>query len=157
MTEDARFEDAYEAALHLRALDVEDLQVISTLAQDAVLPATEMKWDRHHRRFALLINRFRWEDVANGTQRSYERVQSLLFVDEVTKVASQGLDRTDKQLILSLLSIAFVPAGDGTGRVELTLAGDGTIALEVEALDVTLKDVTRPYVAPSRKVPGHPE
>ncbi len=31
----------------------------------------------------------------------------------------------------------------------LTLAGDGAIALEVEALDVTLKDVTRPYIAPS--------
>ena len=29
--------------------------------------------------------------------------------------------------------------------------------LEVEALEVTLKDVTRPYVAPSKKRPVHPE
>jgi hypothetical protein len=41
--------------------------------------------------------------------------------------------------------------------VILTLAGDGAIRLSVEALDVTLKDVTRPYVAPSGKLPGHPD
>jgi hypothetical protein len=39
----------------------------------------------------------------------------------------------------------------------LTLAGDGAIALEVECLDVTLRDVTRPYAAISGKLPMHPE
>jgi hypothetical protein len=39
--------------------------------------------------------------------------------------------------------------------VEITLAGDGAILLELEALDVTLKDVTRPYIAPSKKQPDH--
>jgi hypothetical protein len=37
----------------------------------------------------------------------------------------------------------------------LTLAGDGAIRLEVEALEVALKDVTRPYRAPSGKAPSH--
>jgi len=159
MDEDAKFEDARETPLHLKAMDAEDLQVISTLAQDAVFPTTEMRWDRPHRRFALLINRFRWEDAsgARQRQRAYERVQSLLVVDDVIKVASQGFDRSNTDLILSLLSLEFVPAEDGAGRLELMLAGDGAIALQVEALDVTLKDVTRPYIAPSRKVPAHPE
>jgi hypothetical protein len=35
------------------------------------------------------------------------------------------------------------------------LAGDGAIALDVEALDIRLDDVTRPYRAPSGKVPHH--
>jgi hypothetical protein len=35
------------------------------------------------------------------------------------------------------------------------LAGDGAIRLEVEALEVILRDVTRPYRAPSGKVPRH--
>jgi hypothetical protein len=39
--------------------------------------------------------------------------------------------------------------------VILTLAGDGAIRLRVEALGVTLKDVTRPYLAPSKSVPNH--
>ncbi|MEL6416944.1 MAG: DUF2948 family protein, partial [Pseudomonadota bacterium] len=44
---------------------------------------------------------------------------------------------------------------DAAGQVLLTLAGDGAIRLEVEALEVTLKDVTRPYRAPSGKAPDH--
>jgi hypothetical protein len=49
----------------------------------------------------------------------------------------------------------FTSGADGTGRLTLTLAGDGAVALEVEALDVRLDDVTRPYPAPSGKVPQH--
>jgi hypothetical protein len=46
MTEDARFEDADEAPLALRALDEGDLKVLAALVQDAVFPVTEMTWDR---------------------------------------------------------------------------------------------------------------
>jgi hypothetical protein len=49
----------------------------------------------------------------------------------------------------------FTPGADGTGRIALTFAGDGAVALAVEALDVRLDDVTRPYRAPSGKVPRH--
>jgi hypothetical protein len=71
-------------------------------------------------------------------------------------VRTQGIDRADRDTVLSLLDIAWEPGEDGTGRVILTLAGDGAIAPAVEALDVTLRDVTRPYVAPSGKAPSHP-
>lgn len=154
---DARFEDAGEAPLHLKAFTGDDLQVISALTQDAVFPVTEMTWQRGQRRFALLLNRFRWENSADQVSHPAERVQAVLAIDDVLKVQSQGVDRTASDLILSLLAIAFEPGEDGTGRVILTLAGDGAIALDVEALDVTLKDVTRPYIAPSRSVPKHPD
>lgn len=158
MSEDARFEDGREAPLHLKALDVEDLTVLSALAQDAVFPVSEMVWQPKARRFALLLNRFRWEDSASLAGRhAPERVQSLLVMSDVLHVASQGIDRRDKDLVLSLLSLAFEPGADGTGRVILLLAGDGMIALEVECLDVTLKDVTKPYLAPSGAAPRHPE
>ncbi len=155
--EDARFEDADEGPLRLMALDDKDLQVISALVQDAVFPATEMTWDSKTRRFAVLLNRFRWElaDKAKKQRRNFERVQSVLVVEDVMKVASTGIDRTDPDLVLSLLAITFEAGEDGTGRVVLALAGDGDIALDVEALEVRLKDVTRPYVAPSRRQPTH--
>lgn len=154
MTDDAKFEDGREAPLNLGALDAGDLEVISSLAQDAVFPMSEMTWRAGERRFALLLNRFRWED--DGRDRhGPERVRSLLVVDNVLRVASQGIDRHEKDMILSLLAIAFEPGQDGAGHVLLTLAGDGAIRLEVEALEVTLKDVTRPYGAPSGKAPDH--
>lgn len=155
---DARFEDGDEGPLHLVARDAEDLAVTAALVQDAVFPITEMRWQKSRRRFALLVNRFRWEDreAADRAGRRYERVQSLLVVDEVQSVKTQGIDREDRDTVLSLLDLAWEPGEDGTGRVILTLAGDGAVALSVEALEVTLRDVTRPYLAPSGKAPGHP-
>lgn len=155
MTEDARFEDAGGRPVALRALDGDDLKVIAALCQDAVFPAGEMTWDRRRRRFAVLLNRYRWEEVGGG--RRPERVQSVLTVEDVLKVASQGVSREEPDLVLSLLTIGWEPGEDGTGRITLVLAGDGDVAMDVEALEVTLRDVTKPYAAPSGRSPGHPD
>lgn len=154
---DARFQDGGEGPLRLVAQDAEDLKVISSLLQDAVLPVTEMRFDPKRRRFALMLNRFRWEDQAEAEQtgRAYERVRSVLVVEDVRKVQKMGFDRADKDLVLSLLSMSFEPGKEGTGCLTLTLAGDGALALDVETLDIRLDDVTRPYRAPSGKVPQH--
>lgn len=156
---DARFEDANDAPLRLSAESVEDLQVIASLLQDGIFPANEITWDARARRLAILINRFRWEDRKNAElgKRAYERVQSALVIEDVTGVASQGINKGDADTILSILDIAFEAGEDGTGTLLLTLAGDGALRAEVECLNVLLKDVTRPYVAPSGKVPNHPE
>ncbi len=159
MTQDATFEDGEDGSLRLLAEDAEDLNVLSALVQDAVFPASEIKWQANKRRLALLINRFRWEDqnAARQRKRAFERVQSVLMFDDVGKVSSQGVNRGDPDLVLSLLSVTWEAGEDGTGRVILTLAGDGTIALEAECINATLQDVTQNYIAPSGKVPSHPE
>ena len=159
MTEDARFEDGVQRPLRLKALDADDMPIVAALVQDAVFPSTEMIWDRRERRFAILLNRFRWEDKAAAERRSrdFERVQTVMVIDDVMGVRSQGVDRGDKDLVLSILTLDFDPGEDGSGQLEITLAGDGAIRLDVEALGVTLHDVTRPYAAPSGHAPGHPE
>ena len=154
---DARFEDGADLPLRLMAQGAQDVPVLSALLQDAVFPMGEMTWDRRRRRFALMVNRFRWEDrdAAAAGHRGYERVQAVLVVEGVLTVQSQGIDRSDRDTVLSVLDLAFVAGDEGAGRLILTLAGDGAIALEVEALDLSLQDVTRPYLAPSGKVPSH--
>lgn len=156
---DARFEDAGAAPLALRAETPEDLGVIAALVQDAVLPATEIAWDRRARRLAFLVNRFRWEDraAAEAEGRPFERVQSLLVISDVRAVSSSGIDRHDPDMILSILDIGFAPGEDGAGQVVVTLAGDGAIAARVECLALDLRDVTRPYRAVSGQVPHHPD
>ncbi|SEN86013.1 Protein of unknown function [Loktanella fryxellensis] len=158
MTEDARFQDGVNRPLALIARDAEDLQVISALVQDAVFPASEMRWTPADRRFAILLNRFRWEDADRAGRRDdYERVQAVLWIADVSAVRSQGVPKGDPDTILSLLSLEFHAEADGSGEVVMTLAGDGVIAARVEVLEVVLRDVTRPYVAPSRKAPRHPD
>ncbi|MEM8981207.1 MAG: DUF2948 family protein [Pseudomonadota bacterium] len=157
LSSDATFEDGAEAPLRLMAQDAEDLTVLSALLQDAVLPITEMKWQSSKRRFSLLANRFRWEDVpaAERRGRAFERVQAVLAIDSVLRVKSQGLVRSEHDTVLSLLAISFEPGEDGAGVLTLQFAGDGAIALDVEAIDASLTDVTRPYLAPSKSKPSH--
>jgi hypothetical protein len=159
VSSDATFEDGAEKPLALVARDADDLQIIATLTQDAVFPITEMRWQANARRFALLLNRFRWEDrdAAKARGRDFERVQSVLMFEDVISVQSNGIDRSDKDMILSLLDVTWEPSEDGMGRILMTLAGDAELALDVEALEAQLKDVTRPYIAPSKAQPSHPE
>ena len=159
MVEDARFEDGAEKPLRLKAQDGDDLLAISAVLQDAVLPVSEMQWQRGERRFGLLANRFRWEDAdaAHAARRSVERVQAVVVFDDVVGVRTSGIDLGEKDQVISVLNVSFEPAEEGAGRILMTLAGDGAIALDVECVEVTLADVTRPYKAPSGKVPQHPE
>lgn len=154
---DARFEDGEEGPLRLRALGPEDVPVLAALVQDAVFPITEMTFAKARRRFAVLVNRCRWEDreAAAREGRPFERVQALLSFENVTAVRSQGIDRGQKDLILSLLDLTYTGAAEGPGLVRLVLAGDGEVELDVEAAEIALRDTTRPYRAVSGKVPDH--
>ena len=159
MTQDAGFNDALDRPLNLGAQDAEDLQVISSLTQDAVLTVDDLKWSRAERQLVFLLKRFRWEDVELAKQqgRDPERVQSLLVIQNATGLASQGIDRKQADIILSLMSLEFSGAVDGVGDLILTFSRDGALKVQVDGLDVALRDVTRPYVAPSKQVPNHDE
>ena len=93
----------------------------------------------------------------SGLNRDLERVQAVLSIGDAVAVKHQGLERdTLKDAVLSILTLAFEAGEDGTGRMVLTFAGDGAIAIDVESINVTLQDVTRPYRAPSQRAPGTP-
>ena len=143
--------------MNLGAQDTEDLQVISSLTQDAVLTVDDLKWNRAERQVVTLLKRFRWEDVELAKQqgRDPERVQSLLVIQNATGLASQGIDRKQLDIVLSLMSLEFSGAEDGVGDLILTFSGDGALKVQIDGLDVALRDVTRPYVAPSKQVPNH--
>lgn len=158
---DASYHDAAfsDRPLRLEARSAEDLTVISALAQDAVGRAGEVSWMPRRRRIAILLNRFRWEDgpAAEREGRPFERVRSALLFDSVLAVRAKGVDPADRDLPLSLLAIDFEPRDDELGgRILLKLAGGGEVALDVECIDACLVDLTRPWVAPSRRVPEHP-
>lgn len=157
--EDARFEDGVERPLRLKVESPDDLAVVSALLQDAVAETGEIAWARRRRRFTLLLNRFRWEDAEGARRqgRPFERVRTLLVFDDVLAARSDGVDPTDKSTVLELLSIGFEPGEQPSGRVRLIFAGHGEIALDVECLDGTVTDVTRPYEAPSGQAPRHPD
>ena len=157
MSEDARFEDGDDKALNIGAFDQRDLEVISSLIQDSIFPTSEIKWLSTADKLALLINRFRWEDksLAQLRDRKVERVQSLLMISHVKSIASSGFSPKQKDKILSILSISIDGDEGGPGNVLIVLSGNGGIRVNVDALEINLRVVTMPYIAPSGLVPEH--
>jgi len=137
----------------LTAQDAEDLGILSAQLQDAVAQVKDFVWLPKSRRFAALVNRFKWE-TAQKSRSSNLRVRSRLVFDQVTSVKSHRIKR-DPEAVASLLAIRFGAKGedDPSGTVELVFAGGGSLRLEVEYIDVSLTDVSGDWAALGR--PDH--
>jgi len=127
------------------------LEIVSSLIQDSILPANEIKWLSTSNKLALLINRFRWEDknLASSQDREVERVQSLLVISHVKNISSSGFSPKQRDKILSVLSTSFNGEDGGSGNILFVFSGNARIRVEVDALEINLRDVTMPYIAPS--------
>ena len=134
--------------MKLAAADAEDLQILSARLHDATARLADIAWLPGQRRFALLFNRYRWEDEASGVKGT--RVRAGLHFEGVAKVQSHNVKLGATDAVVSLLAITFTPSGaaeDPGGCIELVLAGGGAIRLTVEAIDAILEDRTIPWAA----------
>src|SRR5690349_20232311 len=123
--------------LKLLALDSEDLDVISAATQDAVVRVQDMGFAKTDRRFALLMNRFAWEEAGKTRQRK----RTALHFDRVNDVKVSGIDTNAPEGVLELLAIRFSEAEAPAGTVDLDFAGGGTVRLAVECLEARLQDL----------------
>jgi hypothetical protein len=147
--------------LRLRAVDTIDLAVIAAHLQDAVAQVGDMAYKPAQRRFAIMLNRFMWEDVQDDARvgpkadksAPYRRVRSVLHFDGVQRVKSQGLRLERKAAVAEMLTLAFEPSGEVAGIITMKFAGGGAIKLEVECLDAWLSDVSEPWATPN--LPHH--
>ena len=140
--------------LKLVALDSEDLAVISAHMQDSVFKVGDVEWLPRDAQFSLAASRFVWED-ADRKRKGFERRRAVLVFKRVLAVRSTGIDRHKRDEVLSLLAVRFEQKGEGPdGRIELTLSGAATIALDVECIEVQLADVGGAWETASK--PRHP-
>ncbi|HEX4637414.1 MAG TPA: DUF2948 family protein, partial [Rhizomicrobium sp.] len=70
------------ARLRLAASDAEDLEVLSARLQDAVFKLKDAVWQPRQRRFALVVNRLKWEEGGKT------RVRAGLHFNGVLKAQS---------------------------------------------------------------------
>lgn len=125
--------------LRLRATSVEELQVIAACVQDAIAPLSDMTWMRDQNRFALVLNRFRWESA--GDMPPFERTHTMLSFQNVRAVRTRNVDKDRPDRPLSLLTLT---ASEDTA-VDLAFAGGATVRIESEPLDCVLDDLSEPW------------
>jgi hypothetical protein len=136
--------------LKLAALDAEDLAVISAQMQDAVLLAGDMSYSRQRQQFALVANRYAW-DEAGGTR---QRRRTGLNFNRVTAARVHGIDQRNRDAVLSLLAITFEPLDPPSGIITLAFAGGGSIKLSVECIEARLSDMGNAWA--TARTPSHP-
>jgi hypothetical protein len=134
------------SGLLLAAEDAEDLEIISARVQDSVARLKDFVYLPKKRRFAGLVNRFKWEEGKDL------RARARLHFDGVLSVKSKNLKRGTSNAVVSLLAIRFTPAGaeDPAGIIELLFSGGGAIQLSVECIDAGLADVGGEWAARGR-------
>lgn len=138
--------------LKLMAEDAADLDIIGAAVQDALVRVGDISFDSRARRFAMLVNRFRWEDA--GETGPFERVRAALSFESVLGVKSKRMRLDAPEALASILSVAFTPDEEPPGGVvRFVLAGGGEIELKVECLDVLMMDMGAAWRTPRR--PDH--
>jgi hypothetical protein len=138
-------EGGSQEALKLKVEDAEDLEVASSVLQDAVVPVADIDYFPERQCFALVANRFCWErHQAQPLRKRGERVLCGVTFHNVTGVARRGLDKRRPGDFLSLLAIRNV-ANDRRSTVELVFSGDTAIRLDVTRLDCHVEDFDEPW------------
>lgn len=136
--------------LRLLAEDAADLEVISAALQDAVLQVRDLAFLPSTRRFACVVNRFRWEGEGSGRRASHERVRSGLHFENVLAARARNIAQDKPEGLLNLLAIRFDELNAPSGLVTLVFSGGAELRLEVEALEAHLSDLGLVWETPNK-------
>ena len=140
--------------LKLFALDRDDLEVVSTHLQDAVVQVADIHWRPNEKRLLMLLDRFDWEE-AQCANPQYHRRRTALRFDRVEACRCRNICCKDKATVLNLLAVDFAETTAPAGVVTLTFSGDMALRLEVECLEAELADLGPVWETTVR--PAHPD
>ena len=132
--------------LKLRAKDAEDIQIISAVLQDSILPVCDITFQKDARTFIAVTQRLRREA---GEAGEAERTCCALTIKGVRNVQTHGIDQHHSEMILDLLAIILEPPQ----VLNLVFAGDIRIRLEMETWSGTVEDFGEPW--PTQCHPCH--
>lgn len=133
--------------LKLIALDPDGLEVISAHLQDGIVLTGDMAYLPKEQRFIFTIRRFDWEGEKSGQFR--RRLAGVRF-DRVCSVRSRGINRSMPEEVLNLLAIIYRPASSPSGTVVLIFSDDKVVELDIECIEIQLKDLGPVWEAESR-------
>ena len=142
--------------LKLIALDQDDLMVVSAHLQDAVIHVGDLSYLPKEKRFVAIVNRYDWQhDAAGeaGAAKDHQRRRTALRFEHVTAVRRHNIVQASPSAILSLLAMQFAPAEAPSGQITVVCSGGGALRLEVECIELELRDLGPVWTTANR--PAH--
>ena len=140
--------------LKLIGKNQEDLKIISAYSQDSIVSIRDIVFLKKNRIFIMVTNRFMWEALQKKFERkNIKRIRSALKFEEVLKVRSKKINQKNKNRNLECLAIQCEEKLNNNYEVKIFFSGDGVITLTLEAIDVILQDLGKPWEA--KYLPKH--
>ena len=137
-----------ENKLKLRAVAVEDVEILSALLQDGLVAASDLHYDKAEASFIMVINRFCWELTDdNESEAQPNRCLCGLKIDYVKQVSQLGLSAGVNQFY-NLLSITYLQTKENekaVNRLTFTFSDGYGIRLVVDELALIVQDIAAPH------------
>ncbi len=139
-----------DKGISIKAEDKNDLEVISSLMQDATVKVEDLAFEKGSHQFACLANRFRWEkkDGKKG-----ERIRSMIRFEHVLNTSLQNIPLNSPSHVLNFLSLGCTEGEDGAKILTFVFSGFAAIRLEVECLEAFMEDMSEPWK--TKNTPNH--
>ena len=148
-------------SLRLVAKDQADIEVVSTLLQDAIIAGADMHYDAQHACFMIVANRFCWERPAlagiNDSKGEVVRERTLcgLRVNHVTGVQKWRWPADWHYAFLNLLALKLlcVSQQHGGHTMEFSFSGGPLMRLKTKQIDIVFSDLNSRH--PTNLQPRH--
>jgi len=133
------------------ALDRDDLAVVSTHLQDALVKVADVIWRPQENRVVVGLSRFDWL-AAESERPELRRCHSALRFERVRGCKCRNLDPAVRDAMLNLLAVEFSEDDAPGGIVTLIFSGGGELRLEVECLEAELADLGPSWATDTRPI-----
>src|SRR5947199_8613570 len=120
--------------LKVIALVQDDIAIVSTDLQDAVVKIAEIVWVQGEKRLVLGLNRFDWE-ACGCEDPCYKRRRTALRFERVNAFRCRNVNPAAKDAVLNLLAVEYDETDAPSGAVTLIFPGGAALRLEVELLE----------------------
>ena len=127
--------------LKLIGKNQEDLRVISAYSQDSIVATKDMIFLKKNRIFAMIVNRFMWEDIEKGIYRQNKRIKCAIKFEGILKVKSKKINQKNRNKRLECLAIKCNEILNKNYKINFFFAGGGMITLISESIDATMNDL----------------
>ena len=134
------------------ALDRDDLEVVSTHLQDALVKVADILWRPQEKRLVVALDRFDWASCECAKKPELRRCRSALRFERVNCCKCRHVNPAGKDAVLNLLAVEFSETDAPGGVVSLIFSGGAVLRLEVECLEAELADLGPSWPAAARPV-----
>ncbi len=137
--------------LKLKATDDDDLEVLSTVLQDAPMPLSEVTFLKEEKRFAALFRRFCYEQVEDAvTDSGLMQVECALVFDDVANASAWDLGGLGGDGLAELMTIVSDKTPDNGVTITLVFHGGGHIKVDAARVAGRLADIGEAQTADRR-------